>query len=390
MASLVKLRYYLAMKHTQRALTILISLCLFSIPLGAQDSSPKPVFGMSEINIFSLGLYGGLGNLKLIGQAPSRLILGLAGGYLKDYYTQGADGQEIDPDSPDFSKLRGFYCWQARARLGFDLGILASPDDKEAMLKAELYLKSDFQANLGQGADTPSYIFSSDDPNRLGFLANSVYLGLRLSDVDFDQKRFVINGQEGSISAEWFPRGMLNSEFGSCDFLRLNANIWAYRPIYQANGLCVYLADRFIADALFGQDVPYYALTKTGGWALEPYPYAMDGCIRGIDKGRYESKLKIINSFDVRLTLPEIFGPLCVPELMAYFDTAALDRGDYQLRYGGSGLYCAGAGLYFNFTIPKLLFFKDFPVVFAYAPSYNFSESRFSWLNFGFLSRYSF
>lgn len=375
------------MRKTQKMAVIAMSLLfILGAWLPAEEFKPRFQFGLTSLRIAALGARFGIKDIEILPGAPSAAEAWLFGGYLSDSYWRDADGRRLDPSDAGFSDRAYFGTWQGRSCVGLNLGILYSPEREKNSLSLDAYYIMNLRKNIDNGA----YLFSGAEPNRSGFWENSFFLGLNFDLVGEDKGWALLKGLYSSLSAEWAPGWEWNRIYGETDYLRLDGTLLGYLPLASSDSFCCYLADRFIADALFGQAIPYdqrYA-ANVGPYAYGSQLPGMGWAVRGIEAGRFDSNLKLINNFDVRFTFPSLFGRVCVPEIAAMFDMAACDDRDYRLRTGREGLYTAGLGLYLHFTIKKLFGIENIPFMAGYAACYDISEDCFSLLNFSIGSRY--
>jgi len=139
----------------------------------------------------------------------------------------------------------------------------------------------------------------------------------------------------------------------------------------------LYLAERFIADVLLGNetDISSFARRNVGG--LDVFKGA-GGTVRGMEGGRYDSFVKIINNLELRFTLLPLFGGVAVPELFAFFDVGFVDNFDYAINFN-NGLYSTGGGVFVNLSASGASI-----IDLGYYVSYSITEQRFNPVNIGF------
>jgi hypothetical protein len=370
------------------AILACLSACI-SISTAVPDGlSLRPVFSLTEMNLFSLGVMTGVDGIEIAPGVPSALLADLAGGYLMDAYWRDASGNRLSPESPGFPDRAAFWTWQARARLGASIGLLRSESLGKNVLSLDTFYKSDYRSNGNNGA----FLFQGSEANRYGSWENSFFSALSLDLVEVDSRAATMRGPTCTLSAEWAPDWDWNRVFGRASYARLSLNGSVYVPLVAQGPVRLYLGERLAADALFGDEIPFDQLNRmaigTIAW-LVSYP-GTGYALRGVEAGRLDSRLKIVNNLDLRLTLPDLFGRLCVPEIFVFFDAAAYGDPGYSLNYGASGLYSAGLGLYLHLIVKKFFGLDELPLLAGYAIAYCISEDRFMFSNFCLGSRYSF
>ncbi len=366
----------------------IIAAIIFSGTSPADEIKVKPLFGICETNILSFGVMGGVDGMEIVPGASSMAFLSLGGGYLQSASWRDAEDERLSPRDDGFMDKSVFWTWQARARLGMNLGILRSAALKRNILSLDLFYKSDFQKNVDNGA----FIFQGSEANRLGFWENSFFAALNYDNVAFDQDTALKSGLAGNASIEWAPGWDWNQVFGRSDYGRVSANLSAYMPLLKSRQACIYLGERLVGDALFGSEIPYdrRILMNVGpvAWLIS-YP-GTGYILRGVEPGRFDAKLKLVNNFDIRLTLPGIFGRVCIPEIVAFFDVGFWDDAAIQSPSGLDNALSTGLGLFLNFTIPQLFGAQDVPILCGYVAGYNIRDEHFLLTNFSLGSRYSF
>jgi hypothetical protein len=373
-------------KNAKKAALAMSFLLLVGASLPAQEFKPRFLFAPTSLGIAALGVRIGVQNLEILPGAPSIAEAWLYGGYLPSSYWRDAEGGRLDPGDAGFKGRTSFWTWQARLSVGLNLGLLYSDEREKNALSLDAYYNMRFRKNIDNGA----FIFYSTEANRAGFWENSFFLGINIDLTKADDDKALMHGLRSSVSAEWAPGWDWNRTFGQADYVRLDGSFQGYLPIVSSGAFCCCVADRFIADGLFGSAIPYdqRCVANVGPYAYGAQLSATGWAVRGIAAGRFDSNLKLINNIDVRFTFPSLFGRVCIPEIAPFFDMAACDDLDNRPRFGKDGIYTTGIGAYLHFTIKELFGLKDIPILAGYTACYDITEDRFSLLNFSIGSRY--
>ncbi|MBU0934266.1 MAG: hypothetical protein KKI09_00865 [Spirochaetes bacterium] len=364
------------MRAFRGVLVVLLLLCLFA-GLSAQDvaggSGITADFGLAGFDMWKLELYGGLKGLQLIPGAESRVLLYAGGGYVGDaYYRDSADMVLAAGDeSAAFKKAFG------SGKLGLELGLLYDPALAKNNLFGRFFFKSLYESYVFD-AEAPAAIEASTLPDRAGAWESSLFAGLFWDALDFNPLLQTNSGTAAEVSVDWAPGAAFNSVFGAADYVRLNASGRLYLPILESDQFGLYLTERFIADALLGtaEGIPGLARRRVGGFSLSGAP---GGAVRGIDSGRYDTWLKLVNNLDLRFNFLPLFSTaaaprdkILVPELFGFFDAALVDNLNYVLADWHASV---GGGLIFNIRFAGIKFDLGYYV------TYSIMEARPNFFN---------
>lgn len=323
---------------------LLLLLPLFATPADAADDSPWSTD--LYLNIWGIGIGAEYGGLTLLDGVRTGLDVSLCATY--------EDWGFYDPPSSD-SDLgvykRMNYVWS----LGVRQGLLADSADGGNLAEFFLYYKGLSDRNLRGDSPAGSLVFDSGLPDSEGILQHSFLVGAAYDTITEDADTWASRGYRAEASFETAPGGLNDT----ADFQRLNVTLKGFWPLVESDGFNLLLADRFIYDSLTGDYVPINARTTFGGLSDFPgrqIPGMGDG-LRGIQIGRFDGDLKILNNFEVRATFPELFGEWIMLGLVAYCDLGVSDLRTGDLDWGN--LYSTvgiGAGLHTKFNFDLIVY----------------------------------
>jgi hypothetical protein len=198
-------------------------------------------------------------------------------------------------------------------------------------------------------------------PDRDTSLLNTLQLGLGYDDT-LTNTHYTRNGTSSELTAEWGPPWFFNTIQGDSDFVRFNATVTSFIPLFdaapesRANVFSVYLGEYLSVDyaiGLNGTPVPLFVRQTFGGRTQNT---GLGEQVRGVDKGGYDTNLKAVNNLEVRanllaIPLPGLVAghvPVIIPGVLAYFDCGFYDQvGEPVISSPSPGLVAAtGAGVY--------------------------------------------
>jgi hypothetical protein len=187
-----------------------------------------------------------------------------------------------------------------------------------------------------------------------GIFGNSLFTGLAYDALHFDRRTKAHDGTYAEASLEISP--YFPSVLGASDFWRLNFSTKTFRTLYEArpeasqNVFTVYAGSYFSIDyADARRRMPLYVMQTFGGTELRE---GLADSVRGFEKHSWDTQLKIVHNFDLRLNLPVIYsfhGRDLLPGLVVYFDLGygSLYWGDPSNTPGGF-LGSTGIGLFMD------------------------------------------
>jgi hypothetical protein len=348
----------------------------FSLPVGDWDVHPG-------LRLWGADVRAAYGGVSLIEGLDTFLWLGAGGAFETTAYYRLPDGSDSQPMASLFlgSEVAAFKRINVLWSLGLQQGVAYRPRARKNLVELFLYYRGRYDTHLDNG----SLIFQSALADRLGLLQHSLVLGAGYDGVTelidaasigiiggadgptaFVPSQSIRRGFSAEGSVEWAPPSFVVAPAGDLAFTRLNLNLQGFIPLFAGGGaehlFSVVLSSRFLADYLFGEAIPLNARQSVGGVSPQA---AMGGVMRGIESRRFDSYIKAVANWDLRLNFPPLW--IAVPGLMVYFDLGLHD--DLQ-RYLAitSLLATAGGGVVLNaFGLDLGLF-----------GSYFFNESRFS------------
>lgn len=338
---------------------VLIFLLVFGSASYAADADSPWRLDL-YMNIWGLGLSAAYDGLTLIPGAETDLYGSLCATYEDWGFYRNPDGTPYIPGGgTDLGVYKRMdYVWSMGAIQELALG--------DYPFEAFLFYKGQYDTNIPGASPAGSLIFASGLPDAEGIQQHSLLVGAAYDNMTADAERWTKRGYRAEVSLEWAP-GALNE---TADFTCLNATIIGFWPLIEGDGLDVYLGNRLIYDKLAGEYIPVGARTGFGGLREFPgrqVPGLGDG-LRGVQLGRFDGYVKVLNNLEVRLTLPGLLGELFTPGAVAYYDLGLSDEGTGTLDWGNPHS-AAGIGL-------ALHTWMDLDLV-AYG-NYYFNEDRFT------------
>jgi hypothetical protein len=350
------------------AVAAIVSLIVLVPLLAETESGPalKPTFGFADADFYWAQFKGGVEGFELVPGVSSAALLYLGAGYYSDSYYRDAAGARLVDPSLAFTGA-SFNEWGSETRLGLDLGLVPKSQGEGNLLTLQLYLRDVWKTNVGAPA-----AYTSTALDGAGYLENSLLARLDYAGVELDIDTRTREGLNAEASVEWAPSFLLNNLIGKAHWWRLNSRIAGFLPIVKTSAFGLYVGDRLVLDAVGGPSLPSHIQRQIGGFKAGK---AMGGAVRGIDSYRYDGNVKIVNNFDVRATLPAIFGKGLVPELFVFTDQGFVDNRDY-FATPGQLLLTAGGGLVLDFLAGSS------PLELGYYVTYNLTERAWSFFNF--------
>jgi hypothetical protein len=272
----------------------------------------------------------------------------------ESYYRDGAGnllapGALAAPGSPDpgYNRIQGAW------RLGLDQGLAANARTAGDLVSVFAYYRGRVDVNRYAAG---SLLSASTLPDRDGLLLNTLQLGISWDDVLVNRQHKTSDGISAELSAEWAPRFFFNTLFGDSDYLRLNANLAWYLPLYDAapdrpvNMLAVYLAEFLSVDYAvgFASPVPLTVRHTFGG---RNQLDGLGGQVRGVDTDSLDTTFKVVNNLEVRANLQPLVLPDIVPGILAFWDTGFYDQvGEPGVASPQSGFVSSvGIGAFLDF-----------------------------------------
>jgi hypothetical protein len=296
---------------------------ILAAPCGAWAAgSEDPV--VYDVNIRLLGVDLGVGYraFHLVPGVDTTIWGYVGGGYEWLTYYRDPSGALLAAGAlsgqPVFPRIEGAWA------LGVDQGLAWNARTGTNLVEAFLFYRGRIDSNQIQPGQL---LYNSTLLDRAGIFLNTILTGFGFNDVLIDTRHKVKNGASAEVSAEWGPRFFLNGLDGSSDFLRLNATLRWFLPVFDiapdrpVNLLSMYLGEFASVDYAIGFSAPvplYIRQTFGGRYAQQPIGLGLQ--VRGVDAGAYDTNLKAVNNLELRLNLPAVLLPDMVPGAVLYWD----------------------------------------------------------------------
>jgi hypothetical protein len=317
--------------------------------------------------------------ISFIPPLTTRLCIAVGFGYETAGYFRNPDNTLYCPPQSAsiinhalFTRLEGVWS------LGLRQGILFDRRKEDNLLEAHFIYRGKYSDYLEEVSSEDALIFSSGLIDSSGILQNSLVVGLFLNSVvehDSHRKR---NGIQADVSGEVAPEYLGNNIFGLADFSRFTVDIRGFvtvldldpENIIAYNTFNIYLGDRILLDYLCGGYIPLNARQSVGGREANSSD-GLGGVMRGVEKGRFDGYIKILNNFDIRMNLPTLW--FFVPSIVFYFDTGVSDNLDYTISVENI-LFSTGAGFsFYGFGFDLIIYINYFINEGKISPSFDFS-----------------
>jgi hypothetical protein len=314
------------------------------------------------------------------------LLLGIAYENVNFYRT--VDGGLLTQDNSKNLKLYDditFERLQFSWGLGISQEILKDKKQNDNILELFAYYRGHY-GNTWSGNDD-SLLRTQNDPlpDTDGIWQNSLLGGITFNTVKYNSENKIQSGLYAEASLEWAPEFFFNSIIGLSDFLRLNFTWKAFLPLLNfpeqniPNLVSIYLANCLAVDYLTGSYIPINTLQSIGG--IEPRMGMGGRGIRGLDKGRFDAELKLIDNLELRIIFPSLIHSSFAPGILLFIDSGYY----YFQEFEEQGfVFSTGAGIFF-IIVDKLQL--------TYYISYLLNEPRLdgsSFIPVGFSMRYHF
>ncbi len=275
------------------------------------------------------------------------VVLGAGIGWGFHNFYRDFDGNLLTSDNTsgiDITKDTAYYNLNIFWLTGFHQGLVWNKKLKQNLMEYFVYYKGMCDINF-EKEDQNELIFNQNYnlPDRKGIVLTSFVTGFLINTIETDDASKLKKGIYSEVSFEWGPFFMNNK----ADYIRANFQFKSCIPLVEAklskkgrNRFSMYIADLLDIDYLYGDKIPVSVRQTLGGLGARP---GLGGSIRGSEAGRYDSRLKILNSLDLRMNLPAIGHKDIIPGFVLFFDA-----GYYNLIKGSDGgfLFSTGFGFY--------------------------------------------
>lgn len=330
--------------------------------------SPRVLwFGITPTGVDLSITYSGL---ELLDELNTYLFFKAGGGYQEKVFYHDATGAVLSDTSSldkEYKRRTPNFQWEA----ALYQGLTWNERTGDNLLESFLYYRGRYDIyNYADSYGVVPYLFTDTSPftDKDGLFGNSLMAGLCWKDLTEDSHQ-VQKGIYAEASVEYGPSWLGNSFFGETDYLRLNAQVKAYLPIFdldessEMNKLSVYAGNYFSVDYSGGGSVPIYVIQSFGGKNLRP---GLGGSLRGFDSYAWDTRFKAVNNLELRVNGPAFFSPSFLPVLFTYFDAGyfyghQISPGDFDAEQGF--LCSAGGGIAINvFGVEHVRASFDFPL----------------------------
>ncbi|HHW11414.1 MAG TPA: hypothetical protein GXX33_00215 [Firmicutes bacterium] len=238
--------------------------------------------------------------------------------------------------------------------LGLKQGLVYDPRRLRNLWEAVLVYHGRYDHHLRDW--TPeALLFATSLPDRAGGFQNAIFAGILYNGVDEEREEWLKQGSYAELSGEFAPRGFFNAATGA-DYHRFNGTVRWFYPLRTGDKFGVYLAERFMYDHLGGAYIPVRARTTFGGFSNYPgFARGLGGSLRGVDAGRFDGYVKVVNNLEVRVGFLPWREYGVVPVLVGYLDLGVTDNLTSRLDFDqvlvttGLGVGVSGLILYGNY-----------------------------------------
>ncbi len=307
--------------------TIVLWASLAAPVVNAQQSGGKDVMLDLSPRLWGLDLGVGVTSLQLFPPLDTTIWVVAGGAWENRGFFRNPDnspymgsGLPVDPASaPYYNRL------DLNWRLGVEQGIIGGDTGQRDLLTSFLFLRAEMSRPLSDPNATQLLFYPGNyHPNEAADDVHvSALFGFRVDTTTRDGLTKVFRGYYAETSIEIGPSAFVDFRTQRVNFGQLNLTLKYFLPLYEApptargNRFGLYVAERFIADYLWGSEIPLSVRQKTGG--INPSD-GMGDAVRGLEVNRFDSNLKIINNFSLRATLPSVISKDLVPGAMIFFD----------------------------------------------------------------------
>ncbi len=308
------------------------------------------------VRLFGTDVGIGYRGLALVPGARTTIWAYLGGGYEWLSYYRDAAGALVAPGAlaaggalagrdPSFVRIEGAW------RLGIEQGLAWNERTKTNLVEAFAFYRGRADSNQ---ATSFQLLSDSTLPDRTGLLLNALQAGMAYDDLLFDARHKTKNGLSAEASLEWGPGFFLNTIIGDSNYVRLNATVRGFVPLYDispesdSNRLSLYAGGFLSVDYAdgFGAAVPLFVRQTFGGRGQIT---GLGSAVRGVDTASLDTNFKAVNNLEVRVNLPALFLRDLVPGLVVYGDVGYYAQVGEQRTPAPSGFVSSiGAGIFFD------------------------------------------
>jgi len=346
-------RKFLVSKTTMLHKLILLFLLLFALVIPLYAEQEKRNFYI-EPRLTTWGLYtdfcfrlnrGLFETTDTILRLNIGSVINWSGGYYRD-----EDDRYTDSSDLDYLYTRLDTTWG----LGIEQGLIWNEEaDKNLMLLSLRYRTMRvWHFNI---CNQDSILFDSIRPDKDGVLYNTFIISLLIDNAFFSRETGLRKGVLAELSAELGPEWFFNDIIGIADFTKIFANLRSFYPLYEAEHgkklvTAVYFANSIGIDYVFGDNIPLPARQTFG---VQRVSGGCGGRVRGFEDRRFDSEVKAINNFDIRLRMSQIRSSsgkkILHPGLLVFFDACYFEKLEGYKENGSGTIMSAGFALFSDF-----------------------------------------
>lgn len=268
----------------------------------------------------------------------SLLFLKFGGGYEEGILYRYADGTPITSTAGIQEERLLRRRPNGQLELGPIQGLRWSEALNRNLLESFLLYRGRYAYYYDAYQVTPYLFQSSEFTDSAGLFGNSLLAGLSY-DSSVRNGHRVPRGIYAEGSAEWGPRWLGNSLYGTSDFYRFNLQARGYLPVFdlapdrRLNLLAAYLGAMAAVDYSGGAEVPIYVMQSFGGRELRD---GLAGSVRGFEARAYDTQFKGVINLEARLNGPAWGHPAFMPIAFLFLDAGAYAGGYSNLPEGSS------------------------------------------------------
>jgi hypothetical protein len=300
-----------------------------SVTADPASQEPGPEFRIEGIRVLWYGFVPTGLDASLTWNLPpwmegraSKLFLKLGAGYEEMILYRYADGSPIQSTSGIQREKLLRRQPNVQVEFGPVQGLLWNAQQERNLAEAFLLYRGRFDYHYDLYSVEPFLFQSSEFTDAQGLAGNSLLAGLSYGTETLNGHR-VPRGIYAESSAEWGPRWLANSLYGTSDFYRLNAQVRGFLPVFDVepdrrlNLLSAYLCAMAAVDYSGGAEVPIYVMQSFGGRSLRD---GLGGSLRGFEKRAYDTELKTVVNLEARMNGPALGHPALMPIAFLFFD----------------------------------------------------------------------
>jgi hypothetical protein len=288
--------------------------------------------------------------ISFIPPLTTRLCIAAGLGYETVGYYRNPDNTPYTPPQAGSNPNRALFTrFEGVWSLGLRQGIVFDRRKEDNLLEAHCLYRGKYNDYCEEALSEDALVFSSGLVDSGGILQNSLVVGLFFDSVIEHRSHRKKNGIQTDVSCEVAPKYLGNNVFGLADYIRFTIDVRGFITVFDLdaentkahNTFNICLGNRFLWDYCDGGYVPLHARQSVGGREAVTSE-GLGGVMRGVEKGRFDGYIKVLNNVDVRMNLPTLW--LFVPSIVFYCDAGISDNLSYTISMENI-LVSAGAGV---------------------------------------------